>query len=391
MCYCGPGHRHPNFFAGGIVIDLMENRTVEFLFGKSWGNQARGGSGTSWRALARCNTGAVSGKRGILRAAIRRVVLALVLGAFASVPAHAQPAGAQRPSRIIVPFAPGAAVDVVARILANALSAQSGAPVIVENRPGGSGYIAAELVARSEPDGLTQLFTVDDTFTVVPHLSKNVSFDPNKELTPVNLVAKIPMVMVVAPAVPVDSLPSLIAYARSNPGKLSFSSSGSGSQIHLAISMIKAQAKIDIVHVPYKGVAPAVTAAAAGEVQVTISGYGTMRSLIDAGRLRAIAIVSPERIAALPGIATTGESGYPQADATSWLGLAVTSRTPAETVARINDSVSKVLGTPEMRKQLVDTRALVITNIGPAAFAEEISRKFRQAAEAVRISGAKED
>jgi tripartite-type tricarboxylate transporter receptor subunit TctC len=296
-----------------------------------------------------------------------------------------------RQVRIIVPFAPGAAVDVVARIIANGLAAQWGNPVIVENRAGGSTVTAAEVVARSDPDGQTLLFTVDDTFTVVPHLSRHLSFDPMKDLLPINLVAKILMVMVVNPAVPADSLPALIAYGRTNPRGLNYSSSGLGSMIHLAMEMLKSSAKVDILHVPYRGIAPALTAVAAGETQITISGYGTARGLIEARRVRPLVIASPERVAALPNVPTTGEFGYDSVDATSWLGLAAPAKTPSETINRINESVSRVLHDPEIRTQLIDARDLVVTDIGPTGFAGQIARKFKSMAEAVRVSGAKGD
>jgi len=189
------------------------------------------------------------------------VVLAITIGASRVV------AQESRLARIIVPFAPGAAVDVVGRMLAGALSAQWGRTVIVENRPGGRTLIAAEAVAHSEPDGDTLLLCLDDTFTIVPHLSNHAPLDPNKELVPINLVGTITMAMVVNPSLPVDSLPALIAYARANPSAVSYGSSGSGSLSHLAMEMLKAQAKIDMVHVPYRGLAPATTAVIAGEVQ----------------------------------------------------------------------------------------------------------------------------
>jgi tripartite-type tricarboxylate transporter receptor subunit TctC len=162
-------------------------------------------------------------------------------------------------ARIIVPFAPGAAVDVVARMLVGPLAAQWGKTVIVENRPGGRTLIAAEAVARSEPDGETLLFCLDDTFTIVPHLSKPGTFDPTKELVPVNLAGMLLHVLVVNPSLPVDSLPGFVEYGRAHPGAINYSSSGSGSALHLAMEMLKAQANINIVHVPYRGLAPAMT------------------------------------------------------------------------------------------------------------------------------------
>ena len=291
-----------------------------------------------------------------------------------------------KPGRIIVPFAPGAAVDVVARMLASALSSQWGKTVIVENRPGGRTLIAAEAVARSEPDGDTLLFCLDDTFTIVPHISRNLPFDPNKELVPINLVGTITMALTVNPSLPVDSLPMLVDYARTNPAAVSYASSGSGSLSHLAMEMLKAQAKINMVHVPYRGLAPAQTAVVAGEVQAGILGFGSSRGMIESGRLRAIAIASPERVGALPNVPTTGESGYPRVDATSRLTLAGPAIMSAEAIDRVNEAISRALSSPELRKQIED-RDIVVTNMGPKPLAAEIARLSRLNAEAVRIAG----
>jgi tripartite-type tricarboxylate transporter receptor subunit TctC len=291
-----------------------------------------------------------------------------------------------RIARIIVPFAPGAAVDVIARMLAGPLSAQWGKSVVVENRPGGRTLIAAEVVARSEPDGDTLFFCLDDTFTIVPHLSKPGTFDPMKELAPLNLVGTIPMAFVVNPSLPVDSIAALIDYAHSNPTALSYGSSGLGSLPHLAMEMLKSQAQINMVHVPYRGLAPVQTAVIAGEVQAGILGFGTSRNMIDAGRLRAIAIASPERVKSSSNIPTTGEAGFPRVDATSRLTLAGPMKMSAETMGRVNAAVSRALNRPDIRKQF-EARDIVLTNLGPKPL-EEIERISRANAEAVRISGA---
>jgi tripartite-type tricarboxylate transporter receptor subunit TctC len=319
-------------------------------------------------------------RRLVLKAFGASVLGTIPRGAFAQ-------GSSSKVARIIVPFAPGAAVDVVARMLASALQAQSGKSVIVDNRPGGRTLIAADAVARSEPDGDTLLFCLDDSFTIVPHLLKPGTPDPFKDLVPINLVGTIPMAFVVNPSLAVDSLPALIAYARSNPATLSYGSSGSGGLPHLAMEMLKAQANINMVHVPYRGLAPAQTAVIAGEVQAAILGFGSSRSMIDAGRLRVIAIASPDRVKSMPNVPTTGEGGYPRVDATSRLTLAGPGRMSAETIARVNDAVSRVVTSPEMREQ-IEARDIVVTNMGPKPFAEEIERLSRLNAEAVRISGA---
>jgi tripartite-type tricarboxylate transporter receptor subunit TctC len=321
-------------------------------------------------------------------ASSRRSVLAW-FGATAALNGSLGAAFAQdassRIARIIVPFAPGAAVDVVARMLAGPLSAQWGKTVIVENRPGGRTLLAAEAVARSEPDGDTLLFCLDDTFTIVPHLLKPGSFDPTKELVPVNLAGMLLHVIVVNPSLPVDSLEAFIAYARNHPGVINYSSSGAGSALHLAMEMLRSQARIDIVHVPYRGLAPAMTAVVAGEVQAAVLGFGTARSMIESGRLRAIAVASPDRVTALPNVPTTRELGYDRVEATSRLTLAAPARMSAEGIVRINDAVARALDSGEVRKQF-EARDIVLTNLGPKPLAE-IERISRANGEAVRISG----
>src|SRR6516162_1739128 len=291
------------------------------------GPRATGGRGLKSKWNKTCH---LSARQRVL-GALGALALVLTFGAGRSLAEDSS----SKIARIIVPFAPGAAVDVVARMLAGALSSQWGKTVIVENRPGGRTLIAAEAVARSEPDGDTLLFCLDDTFTIVPHISRNLPFDPNKELVPINLVGTITMALTVNPSLPVNSLPMLVDYARANPAAVSYASSGSGSLSHLAMEMLKAQAKINMVHVPYRGLAPAQTAVVAGEVQAGILGFGSSRGMIESGRLRAIAIASPERVGALPNVPTTGESGYPRVDATSRLTLAGPAMMTADAVDRV--------------------------------------------------------
>lgn len=291
-----------------------------------------------------------------------------------------------RPVRIVVPYAPGAAADAVARVIANGLSSQWGHPVLVENRPGGSTVIGTEIVTRAEPDGHTLLYSSDDTFTTNAHLFRKLPYDPLKDLIPVNLSTRVSMAIVVNASVPADSLPALIALARAKPGTLSYGSYGTGGNAHLAMETLKSMAKIDILHVPYKGVAPALAAVVAGEVQIALSGYGTARGQIEAGRLRPLAVASPERVVQLPNVPTTRELGYGEVDATVWWGIAAPAKTPAETVNRIHEAVSRVLNNPETRK-LIEARILVVVDLGPKAFAEQIAREFRSRAEDVRRSG----
>ena len=300
--------------------------------------------------------------------------------------------GSSRPVRIIVPFDPGAAVDVVARILAHGLSAQWDRPVIVENRPGGSMIVGARFVANSEPDGDTLLLCLDDLFTTLPHLSKNPSFDANQELAPVAQVAKILMILVANRAVPADTLPQLIELARAKPGALSYGSSGPGSATNLGMEMLKHLANIDILHVPFRGLGPALTATMAGTVEMTMIGYGTARGMLEDGKqIKPVVVTSPQRVAALLDLPTTGELGYPQVDSTSSLTLVAPARVSAETMGRLNQAISRELsGSSESRKQ-IEARDIVVTNISGKPLAEEIARCFRLNGEAVRMAGAQEN
>ena len=297
-----------------------------------------------------------------------------------------------RPVRIIVPFDPGAAVDIVARILARGLSAQWDRPVIVENRPGASMIVGAQFVANSEPDGDTLLLCLDDLFTTLPHLSKNPSFDANKELVPVDQVAKILMILLANRDVPADTLPQLIELARTRPGMLSYGSSGPGSATNLGMEMLKHLANVDILHVPFRGLGPALTATASGTVQMTMIGYGTARGMLEDGKqIKPIVVTSPQRVAGLPDLPTIGELGYPQVDSTSSLTLAAPTKVSAETIGRLNEALSRELSDASETRKQIEARDIVVTNIAGKSLAEEIERRFRINGEAVRIAGVQEN
>jgi tripartite-type tricarboxylate transporter receptor subunit TctC len=295
-----------------------------------------------------------------------------------------------RPVRVVVPFDPGGAVDVVARIVGRGLAAELNRTVIVENRPGGSTLLAAQQVARSEADGDTLLFCLDDTFTIVPHLSKTSAFSPNSELIPVNLVGKILMVLLANKAMQANNLPDMIKLAHAKPALLNYGSAGSGRATHLSMEMLKHAAKVDILHVPFRGIAPALAAVASGHVHMTTVGYGTARGMLEEDKLiKPIAVASPERIGALPNISTMVELGYPDVDATSWLAVAVPATMSADVLARVNGALTRAIERSEIRKQ-IEARDVVVTNIGPEPFAKEIASRSKANQEAVRISGAQQ-
>src|SRR5262249_12604055 len=266
-----------------------------------------------------------------------------------------------RQVQLVVPFAAGGAVDTAGRVFSLPATGAWGQTVIVENRPGGSTTIAVKQVAQANPDGYTLLFTLGDTFAVVPYLAQHRAFQPMNELVPINLAAKIVNAIVVNPSLTVETLPSLIAYARAHPTELRYGSAGLGGNMHLTIETLKAAANIEIQHVPYRGSAPAVTATVANEVQITVAGHQA-RDLVESGRLRAIAIAAQDRMPAFPNVPTTGEVGYGKVDSSSYLAAPI--KTASGMVKTINEDLSRILDEPEFRKQLTETYGNVITNIG---------------------------
>jgi tripartite-type tricarboxylate transporter receptor subunit TctC len=318
---------------------------------------------------------------GFTRRALLKAVGAITI--FAPALSRAQE---NRVVRIIVPFSPGAATDVVARLLAPELSRHLGKSVVVENRPGGRTIVGADAVARSEPDGNTLLLSMDDSFTIVRQLIRSGAPDPFKDLMPVNMLGIIPMAVVAPPTLPIDSFSDLVAYARKHPGALSYGSPGSGSLTQLVMEMLKVRAKIDVTHVPYRGMELVRVGLLSGDVQIGIMGYGNTKSLIDEGKLKLLAIASPERVTGAPNIATTAESGYPEVDATSRLLLAGPAKMSTAIVARLNDVIMEILKTPEM-KQRLESRDIMVKGIASEDLADSLKKIYAANAEAIKAAG----
>jgi tripartite-type tricarboxylate transporter receptor subunit TctC len=256
-----------------------------------------------------------------------------------------------KPIRLIVPFTPGGSTDIPARGVANALSASLGRQVVVDNRAGSAGIIAGELVAKAQPDGYTLLMGSIGMLTVIPNLRSSLPYDPQKSFAPVSMVSKTPTIIVAHPSLPANSLKELIALARAKPGTLSFGSPGMGSSSHLCGELFKAMLGIDLVHVPYKGAAPAVSDLLGGQVLLL---FDTMASLphIKAGKLKPLAISTATRSPLLPDVPTIAEAAIPGFETVSWNGILVPAGTPKEIVARLNAEIVKALTNPELRERL---------------------------------------
>ncbi len=253
-----------------------------------------------------------------------------------------------RPVKIIVPTPPGGPVDVIARITANYLQNTLGKGFVVENRAGAGNTIGSKDAAEAAPDGYTLLYSSASGLVIAPLLHPDAGYDPLKSFDPIALVGESSNILVVNPSVPAKTVQELVAYAKANPGKVNFSSGGIGVLPHLIGEMFKARAGIDIVHVPYKGGGPSITDLVAGNVQMTFEGTAVLLPLIQAGRLRALAVTTPKRIPQLPDVPTMVESGFPNFVSTSWTGLLAPAHTPQPVIAKLNTAINQGLKTPEL-------------------------------------------
>ena len=291
--------------------------------------------------------------------------------------------------RIIVPHPAGGGIDLISRAIGNQLSQRWGQPVVIENKPGSGTIVAAEGLAKAAPDGYTLMVTTDSTISVNPHLYARLPYDPVKDFAPITQMVLLNQLLLANAAVPANNLKELIAYAKANPGKLNYASYGSGSQPHLAMEMLKSQAGMDIVHVPYKGIPQAVPAAIAGEVQLTFSGAASSIAHIKGGRLKAIAIGGKSRLFMLPEVPTFTEGGFPEVPANAWFGLFAPAGTPREVVMKLNAEVVKMLKEPEFNQKEVVAKGYELVANTPEEFTAFLVTDSQRNARAIKISGAK--
>jgi len=295
-----------------------------------------------------------------------------------------------RPIRLIVPFPPGGGADTLARTVSPRLEKALGQPIIIENKPGAGGNVGAEFVARSTPDGYTLFYGTNGTHAINASLYRNLRFDPVKDFIPVSRMTTIAALLIVNPQFPPKTVEELIRYARANPGKVNFASAGNGTTSHLAGELFKTMAGIDIVHVPYRGGALAVTDLMAGQVQMMIDVMPNALPLARDGRARGIAVSTATRYPGAPEYPTIAESGVPGFEASAWDGIFVPAGTPAPIVARLNAAIRETLEDPKIAEALRARGAQPMPN-SPEAFARHIADSSEKWAQAVRSSGAKID
>ena len=289
--------------------------------------------------------------------------------------------------RVIVPFPPGAGVDIVTRILTPRLSESMGQQFVADNRAGAGGIVGAEIAAKAPADGYNVLMGTAGLLTVSPILSK-VTYNVSRDFVPISQVASVPSLLVVHPTLPVKSLKDLVALARAKPGTINYASTGNGTLPHLAAELLKTQAKIDIVHVPYKGSAPAMTDLLGGQVEMFFGNMLSVLPLVREGKLHALAITDTKRSPVAPNIPTVAESGYPGFAAGTWFGMLAPTGTPREIVARLHDEIVKALHHPDTQKLLTDQGAIAIGST-PEQFAAYIQTETQKWERVLKTAGVK--
>lgn len=303
------------------------------------------------------------------------------------------PVGAQdyptKPLKFIVPAAPGGGNDAVARAIAHSLSGVLGQQVLVENRGGAGGNVGTDFVAKAAPDGYTLLLAFAGPLAMSPGLAK-VPYDPLASFAHISLLAKGYQVLVVHPSLAAVNVAELVALARNKPGSINYASAGNGSPLHLAAELFRSAAGIDLVHVPYKGSAPAAAAVLAGDAQMIFGGLVSSLPHVKTGRLRALAITSPQRLVSAPDIPTLAESGFPQVDTTSWYGISAPAGTPAPIVERLSAEVRRIVDSASYR-DLLSSQGQEAASSTPAQFRAFVAMELERWTKVVKAAGIKAD
>ena len=319
---------------------------------------------------------------------IRRLMTFAVLS-ISTTCAAAQIDFPNRPVRVIVPQPPGASTDLTARLVAQKLADALGQPVIVDNRPGAGSIIGTDLVAKATPDGYT-LLVVASSITINPSLHPNLAFNPLRDLAPITQLSAFPNMLTVHPSLPVKTVADLIAVAKAQPGKLNYGSSGTGTGTHLSAELFKYMTGVSMVHIPFKGGGQAVTALIGGQVQLNFATIPSVLPHVRSGKLRAVAVTTVKRSAAVPDIPTIAESGLPGYDHGPWNGLLAPAKTPAAIIARLNTEAAKAMQSAEM-KTVLNTEGAEPVGNSPQAFGAILREETAKWAQVIKAAGIKAD
>jgi tripartite-type tricarboxylate transporter receptor subunit TctC len=313
------------------------------------------------------------------------LLAAMTMPAFAAENAQDYPS---KPIRLVVPFTPGGSTDILARVIGMKLTEAWGRQVVIDNRPGAGGNIGVDLVAKSPADGYTLVMGHIGTFGVNPTLYPKLPYDPIKDFQPITLVALVPNMLSVNPALPAKSVKELIALAKAKPGTINFGSGGNGSAAHLAGEYFKLMSKTEITHIPYRGTSPAVTDLIAGQIQMIITGVPPTLNFVKTGKLRALAVATSKRLPLLPDLPTISEAGVPGYEATQWYGVLAPAGTPKPIVAKLNAEMAKAIKGPDVREKLAADAAEPVGN-SPEEFGAFIKKEIARWAPVIKASGAR--
>jgi tripartite-type tricarboxylate transporter receptor subunit TctC len=316
-----------------------------------------------------------------------RLLLFLLIGL--AVPAWGQ-SYPSKPVRVVVTFPPGSTPDIVGRALASRLQEAMGQPFVVENRAGAGGNIGADAVAKSAPDGYTLLVSTNGVFAINKTLYKTMPFDPDKDLAPLSLLATAPQMLVVQPSLGLKDFKEFVEYAKRNPGKLSYGSVGGGSASHLTMELLKSDAGVDLVHVPYKGFPPAVTDMLAGNIHAMFAIVPSVLPHVKAGKMTALAVTALKRSHLAPDVPSVAELGLPQLESLAWIGLGAPTGVPGDVVDRITSETARGMRAPEVR-DLLGKQGFDVVAGSPQEFSRWIQAESAKWARVVRLSGATAD
>ena len=317
-----------------------------------------------------------------------RTLCGLALSLAMAMTAFAQTYPA-RPVRVVAPYSPGGATDIIARLMANQLSAKLGQQVLIENKPGANTAIGAEFVAKAPADGYTLLFSNDQTFVLNPILFSRLSYDPRLDFAPVATAAYLPLTIVVNAGLPVSSMTELVTYTQARKGQLSYGSYGVGSQAHIMGEAFKKLTGTDLVHVAYKGSAPAVADVIGGQVLFTFPGIPTIQGFLKGGKLKVLALSGNRRNSLLPDVPTFTEAGYKGMDVGAWYGFVVPAGTPRDIISRLNAAVASIIANPEFVEKSLTAAGMVPLQNTPEQFAAFMRSETERMGAIIRQSGAK--
>jgi tripartite-type tricarboxylate transporter receptor subunit TctC len=314
------------------------------------------------------------------------VLSILGIGLFSTPSAHAQDNYPWKPIQLVVTTAAGGALDLVARTVVDGLSAAMHQPIIIDNQPAGNGSVAAGQFAKAMADGHTLMMVVDSTVTINPHLYRHLNYDPFRDFAPVSIVSRLPLMLVGNPGVPARDLQELIAYAKTNPGKLNYASTGVGTQLHIGMEMFKLLTNTDIVHVPYRATTSAMADLLGGRIDLALLGLSSVKAQVESGKLRAYAIAAPQRASLMPDIATADEAGLPGFEVRSWFGMLAPAKAPQSVIDRLAREIKKASIDPKFVAALAPQGMQIVAS-SPEEMAQAMREDSKKWGDVIRQTG----